>query len=156
MPFNCHSSRCQESRDKQALGNPKSKRWNRNLNLDDAIPTVIFFTRTPIHEMVLRLVFFGGIISEPVYAVCSSFAAALKKAFVQYIHLWEFCQDFTWKYGGVVFESVVFTHRVPPASSIKRGPLFSGDAMAVYSPLPVLIWDFFGKGDCENVDVFVI
>ena len=54
MPFNCHGSRCQESRDKQALGNPKSKRWNRNLNLDDAIPTVIFFTRTPIHEMVLR------------------------------------------------------------------------------------------------------
>lgn len=29
-----------------------------------------------------------------------------KKDFVQYIHLWEFCQDFTWNYGGVLFESM--------------------------------------------------
>lgn len=114
MPFNCHGWRRQESRDKQTLGNPTSKRWTRNFKVDDAILIVIFFIRTPAWNGSLTGVF-GGIISEPVYAFCSSFAAALPKAkryilkkknFVQYIHLWEFCQDFTWNYGGVLFESM--------------------------------------------------
>lgn len=109
MPFNR-----QESRDKQTLGNPTSKRWTRNFKVDDAILIVIFFIRTPAWNGSLTGVF-GGIISEPVYAFCSSFAAALPKAkryilkkknFVQYIHLWKFCQDFTWNYGGVLFESM--------------------------------------------------
>lgn len=132
MPFNCHGWRRQESRDKQTLGNPTSKRWTRNFKVDDAILIVIFFIRTPAWNGSLTGVF-GGIISEPVYAFCSSFAAALPKAKRYILKKKTLSNTFTFE------NSVRISHEITavccsnqwmstlqPASSIKRGAWLGG------------------------------